>query len=65
MKTLLYVVVFVFIVIHTDLWFWSSSGLVAGLPVGLTYHIAYCAGASVLLWLLLKVARDEKTEDAS
>jgi hypothetical protein len=65
MRALLYVIVLVFIVLHTDLWFWSSSRLIGGLPVGLTYHIAYCFAASFLFWLLVRVHRKEKTEDAS
>jgi hypothetical protein len=42
--------------LHNDLWFWDDPRPVLGLPVGLTYHIAYCAAAAVLMALLVRFA---------
>jgi len=39
--------------LHNDLWFWNDSRLVLGLPVGLTYHVAYCLAVSALMLLLV------------
>lgn len=41
---------------HNDLWLWDDPGLSFGLPVGLTYHIAYSLAASVLMLLLARFA---------
>ena len=44
------------ILLHNDLWFWDDPRLVLGLPVGLTYHIAFCVAASALMFLLTRFA---------
>ena len=43
---------------HQDLWFWRSARpLLAGfLPVGLTYHAAYCLASALLMWGLTTYA---------
>jgi hypothetical protein len=43
--------------LHNDLWLWTDARLVWGLPVGLTYHVAYCVGLSGLMALLVAQAR--------
>ena len=44
--------------LHQDVWFWRDARpLFAGfLPVGLTYHAAYCIAAAVLMWALTTFA---------
>ncbi len=42
-----------FYLLHNDLWLWDDPQLLAGLPVGLTYHLAYCLAAAALMALLL------------
>jgi hypothetical protein len=53
--------------LHQDFWFWRDARpLVFGfLPIGLFYHAAYTAGASVLMWLLVKYRWPSNLEDAS
>jgi hypothetical protein len=48
------VVIAVLYALHQDLWFWRSARpLLAGfLPVGLTYHAAYCLAVTALMWAL-------------
>jgi hypothetical protein len=41
------------VVLHTDLWWWNDGRPVAGLPVGLAYHLAYCVAAAALMALLV------------
>ena len=45
-------------VAHQDVWFWRSARpLLAGfLPVGLTYHVAYCLASALLMWALTTYA---------
>jgi hypothetical protein len=52
-------------VLHQDVWFWrTAQPLVFGfLPVGLAYHAAYCIAASVLMWLLTRVAWPRHLEE--
>jgi hypothetical protein len=39
--------------LHNDLWLWNDATLIAGLPVGLVYHIGFCFAASLTLYLLV------------
>ncbi|MFQ5670264.1 MAG: hypothetical protein ACE5HD_07065 [Acidobacteriota bacterium] len=41
-------------VFHTDLWLWNDSRRVLGLPVGLAYHVGFCAGMGVLMAVLVR-----------
>jgi hypothetical protein len=45
-------------VLHQDLWFWDEARplLFGFLPVGLTYHAAYCVAVALLMWTLTRVA---------
>ncbi len=42
--------------LHNDFWNWTDSSRVLGLPVGLFYHLAFCAVATVLFFLLVRHA---------
>ena len=55
-KWLLYLLILAMYVLHNDLWLWHDSSLFFGLPVGFTYHIAFCLGAALLLTLLVNYA---------
>ena len=46
-------VVLVLFVLHQDFWLRDNSTLVAGLPIGLLYHVGYCLLVSVVLGLFL------------
>lgn len=49
--------------LHNDLWLWNDRRLIFGLPAGLAYHIAFCAAASLVFWLLVRHAWPEELED--
>ena len=42
--------------LHNDLWAWDDPRLVLGLPVGLTYHVAFCFAVVGVMWLALRWA---------
>ena len=42
--------------LHQDLWLWDDPRIVLGLPVGLTYHVAYCLAAALLLAVTVRFA---------
>jgi len=56
MRPLLYTVLILFFGLHNDLWLWHDARQLLGLPVGLTYHIAYCLAAALLMALLVRHA---------
>jgi hypothetical protein len=51
--------------LHQDLWlFRTAEPLLFGfLPVGLTYHAAYCLACALLMWLLVAHAWPGHLED--
>ncbi len=51
--------------LHQDVWFWRSARplLFGFLPIGLSYHAAYCVVASILMWVLTKVAWPSHLEE--
>jgi hypothetical protein len=42
--------------LHHDLWLWSDPRRIAGLPVGLLYHVGYCLVAALLMGALTRFA---------
>ena len=42
--------------LRQDVWWWDDPTRVAGLPIGLAYHVAYCLAVSLLLWALVRYA---------
>lgn len=61
-RPLLYVLLALFIVFHNDLWWWDDPTFVFGLPITLTYHLAYCLAAAGLMALLTRFAWPELDE---
>ena len=53
----------VLVLLHNDIWFWSDARIVAGLPVGMVYHIAYCFAATGMMALLVKHAWPAHVDD--
>ncbi len=46
-------IVLLLFALHQDFWLRDDSTLVAGLPIGLLYHVGYCLVVSVVLGLFL------------
>jgi len=43
----------VLLVLHNDIWSWDDPSRILGLPVGLTYHLAFMAAViAVMIWLI-------------
>ncbi len=51
------------LVLHNDIWNWTDARLVAGLPIGMVYHIGYCFAATGMLVLLVKGAWPAHIDD--
>lgn len=55
-RRLLYAALLLAFVVRHDVWLWDDPRIVLGLPVGLTYHVAFCVGVSVLMALIVRFA---------
>ena len=55
-RPILYGVLLLFYLLHSDLWWWDDASLVLGVPIGLLYHIGYCLAAALLMAGLVKWA---------
>jgi Protein of unknown function (DUF3311) len=64
-RTLLVVAVLVLYALHQDFWFWRTARpLVFGfIPIGLFYQGCFSVAASLLMWLLVKVAWPSHLEE--
>jgi hypothetical protein len=52
MRTAVWGLILLLIVLHQDFWFWTDATIVFGfLPVGLAYHIGLSLAAAVVWWL--------------
>jgi len=50
---LAYGAIAVLFVLHNDIWFWDDPSRILGLPIGLTYHLAFMAAViAVMIWLI-------------
>ncbi len=56
LRRLLYAALLLAFLLHNDLWLWHDARMLAGLPVGLTYHIGFCLAVALLMWLLVHMA---------
>lgn len=56
MKIILYAALVLLYLLHNDLWLWDDGRIVAGLPVGLLYHLLYCLAAALLMGALVRWA---------
>ena len=53
---ILYIALVVLFLLHNDFWLWDNSKRVMGLPIGLLYHIGFCAAAAILMVLVINYA---------
>jgi uncharacterized protein DUF3311 len=63
-RLILAIAVLVLYALHQDVWFWREARplLFGFLPVGLTYHAAYCVAAALLMAALVRFAWPERLE---
>lgn len=65
MKPLLFLLLAVLVLLHTDFWLWNDASSRLGLPVGLTYHLLYCLATTALMWLLVRFAWPDHLDSES
>jgi hypothetical protein len=54
LRKVLYSLLVLLFILHNDFWFWDTSQITLGLPIGLLYHIVFCLAASLLMASLVK-----------
>lgn len=55
-RRLAYAALPVLYLLRNDFWFWDDATRFLGLPVGLTYHILFCAAVVLTMWWLVRAA---------
>ncbi len=67
LRGMLYAGLVVAYLLHNDLWLWDDPRLIAGLPVGLLYHVLFCFAVAGLMAALSRFAwpaeLERETED--
>jgi Protein of unknown function (DUF3311) len=57
MKSFVWVLLVLLIVLHQDFWYWNDGTIVCGfVPIGLAYHIGLSLAAAGVWWLATKHA---------
>ncbi len=59
----LYAALAALFLLHNDLPLWNDARLVLGLPVGLVYHLAFCAAAALVMAGLVAWAWPSRLDD--
>ena len=52
----LYLMLMLLYILHNDLWYWHDERILFSLPIGLLYHVLFCAAAALMMWLLAACA---------
>ena len=60
---ILYIALVMLFLLHNDFWLWDNPKQVLGLPIGLLYHIGFCAAAAILMALVINYAWPQHLRD--
>ena len=63
-KRALVVALVVLFALRYDFWLWDDPRRIAGIPVGMAYHIGYCLVAAGLMALLVRFAWPVHVDEA-
>jgi len=56
MKNVVYGLLLLLYVLHTDVWYWNDPRIAMGLPIGVTYHVVWTVLVSAAFWLAVRYA---------
>ena len=62
MRYLAYGSLLVLYVLHTDVWYWNDPRIALGLPIGVTYHVAWILLVTVAFALVVRQAWPDELE---
>ena len=51
MKAVVYGLLTLLCVLHTDVWYWDAPRMVLGFPIGFTYHVLWTIAVTGTYWL--------------
>ena len=63
MRNVVYGLLLLLYVLHTDVWYWTDPRIVLGLPIGVTYHLLWTLLVSGAFWLAVRYAWPSEIED--
>lgn len=55
-RRLAYAALPILYLLRNDFWFWDDARRFLGLPVGLSYHVLFCAAVVLTMWWLVRSA---------
>ena len=64
MRYVVYGLLLLLYVLHTDVWYWNDSRIVLGLPIGITYHVLWTLLVTVVFGLTVRHAWPDQLEAA-
>ena len=62
MRNVVYGLLVLLYVLHTDVWYWTDPRIVASLPIGVTYHVVWTLLVSAVFWLAVRHAWPSELE---
>jgi hypothetical protein len=62
MRFVVYGLLLLLYLLHTDVWYWNAPRIVLGLPIGVTYHLLYTLAVSGAFWLAVRYAWPDDLE---
>jgi len=65
MKTVVYGLLGLLCVLHTDVWYWDDPRMVLGAPIGFTYHVLWTVVVTGAFWLAVRYAWPTELETAA
>ena len=65
MKALVYGLLTLLYVLHTDVWYWDDPRMVLGAPIGFTYHVLWTLVVTGAFWLTVRLAWPQELESVA
>ncbi len=65
MKAVVYGLLALLYVLHTDVWYWDDPRMLLGVPIGFTYHVLWTIVVTGAFWLAVRYAWPEELETAA
>ena len=65
MKAVVYGLLALLCVLHTDVWYWADPRMLLGVPIGFTYHVLWTIVVTLAFWLAVRYAWPTELEAAA
>ncbi len=65
MRAVVYGLLALLYLLHTDVWYWDDPRIVLGAPIGFTYHVLWTIVVTGAFWLVVRYAWPVELEAAA